>query len=58
MDCTYCSSPVDEHDPVFVREDTPDGDLTGGFCNYACLSTHIEESDLLTGACCRWEPDE
>ncbi|NHN47282.1 hypothetical protein G9464_06680 [Halostella sp. JP-L12] len=52
--CTYCGSDVSDHDPVFVEEEV-DGDReeAGRFCNYACLSAHIEEAGLTTGACCR-----
>jgi len=58
-DCTYCGSDVSEHDPVFVDE-RDDGERVpaGRFCNYACLSAHVEAEDLVTGACCRWEPSE
>jgi hypothetical protein len=57
--CTYCGSDVERHDPVSVEE-TEDGDRVpaGQFCNYACLSAHIEEEELATGACCQWEPPE
>jgi hypothetical protein len=55
-DCTYCGSDVYAHDPVFVEEGA-DGDREPAeqFCNYACLSAHIDEEDLITGACCRVE---
>jgi hypothetical protein len=55
-DCTYCGSDVYGHDPVFVEEGA-DGDRepAGQFCNYACLSAHIDEEDLIVGACCRVE---
>lgn len=53
-DCTYCDQSIEVHDPVFVSE-TIDGERVsaGQFCNYACLSAHIEENDLVNGACCR-----
>lgn len=56
--CTYCDANVYEHDPVFVEElgDAGDRDAAGRFCNYACLSAHIEENDLVTGAACRVDP--
>lgn len=55
--CTYCGQDVTAHDPVFVAEPV-DGERerTGQFCNYACLSAHIEEQDLTTGACCQFDP--
>lgn len=55
-DCTYCGCDVEAHDPVFVYEERPaDGERVpaGQFCNYACLSTHVEESGLADGAVCR-----
>ncbi|NHN57665.1 MULTISPECIES: hypothetical protein [Halorussus] len=52
-DCTYCGSDVSEHDPVFVAEQRGDErEETGQFCNYACLSAHIDEANLVDGACC------
>lgn len=53
-DCTYCESAVEAHDPVFVYEER-DGERVeaGQFCNYACLSAHVDESNLADGACCR-----
>lgn len=53
-DCTYCGSPVHDHEPVFVAEER-DGERVpaGQFCNYACLARYIEEAGLETGACCR-----
>ena len=67
-DCTYCGCAVEAHDPVFVYEEREDADedederedaaenervLAGQFCNYACLSAHVEESNLADGAICR-----
>jgi hypothetical protein len=26
------------------------------FCNYACLSAHVEENDLTAGNACEWSP--
>lgn len=63
-DCTYCGCTVEAHDPVFVFEERKDADEdederenervpAGQFCNYACLSAHIEESNLADGAICR-----
>ena len=56
--CTYCESDVYDHDPVFVEEASDGGrEEAGQFCNYACLSAHIDEADLITGACCRIDLD-
>ncbi|WP_227375302.1 hypothetical protein [Haladaptatus halobius] len=54
--CSYCGRDIDDHRPVFVDERL-DGTRrrTGQFCNYACLSAHIEDEELTTGACCRLE---
>jgi hypothetical protein len=53
-DCTYCGSDVYDHDPVFVEEGAGDDrEPAGQFCNYACLSAHIDEEELITGACCQ-----
>lgn len=56
--CTYCGQDVTEHDPVFVQEHSG-GDRvpTGQFCNYACLSSWIDEEGLTTGAACEWTPE-
>jgi len=56
--CTYCDADVDAHDPVFVEELDSEGDreAAGRFCNYACLSAHVEENDLVHGAACRFDP--
>ena len=52
--CTYCNSDVYDHAPVFVEEQDDDGRQSAGrFCNYACLSAHIEENELTDGACCK-----
>jgi hypothetical protein len=58
-DCTYCGAIVEAHDPVYVEE-TVGGERTtaGQFCNYACLTAHVEAAGLTDGACCRWEPAE
>lgn len=52
-DCTYCGSDVYDHDALFVEEEQ-DGEReqTGQFCNYACLSAHIDEENLVIGTCC------
>jgi hypothetical protein len=55
-ECTYCGSDLAFYDPVFVEDET-DGERApaGQFCNYACLSAHIDEEGLTEGACCRVE---
>lgn len=53
-DCAYCGCRVEAHDPVYVEE--LDGDervAAGAYCNYACLSAHVEEAGLADGATCR-----
>nr|WP_079990812.1 hypothetical protein [Haloarcula sp. CBA1127] len=57
VDCTYCGCPVENHDPVYVSE-TPDGKPKTQFCNYGCLSAHIDEADLTTGTACEWSPSQ
>lgn len=57
-ECTYCGSDVYEHDPVFVMEEREFRRVeTGGFCNYACLSAHIDEEGLADGAACTVDLD-
>ena len=64
-DCTYCGCDVEAHDPVYVEREArePEGDRasteggderrrTGQFCNYGCLSAHIEVEGLATGTTC------
>ncbi|MFC7045868.1 hypothetical protein ACFQH6_11025 [Halobacteriaceae archaeon GCM10025711] len=50
--CTYCGAAIRDHDPVAVYEGVDDRELAGQFCNYACLSTYIEEEGLVYGTCC------
>ena len=52
--CAYCGCDVYDHDPVFV-ERLADGARTpaGAYCNYACLSAHVESAGLAAGATCR-----
>nr|WP_121302230.1 hypothetical protein [Haloarcula quadrata] len=57
VDCTYCGCPVENHDSVYVSE-TPDGKSTTQFCNYGCLSAHIDEAALTTGTTCEWSPTQ
>ncbi len=56
-DCTYCGQRVEAHDPVYVEKGV-DGERrpAGQFCNYACLSAHIDGENLETGACCTFDP--
>lgn len=57
MECVYCGSDLAAYEPVFVEE--TDGDERveiGGFCNYACLSAHIEAAELVYGDACEWSP--
>ena len=56
-DCTYCGTSVEAHDPVYVS-DSPEGAPTARFCNYGCLSAHIDAADLATGAACEWSPTQ
>lgn len=56
MDCVYCDSAVEAHDPVYVAEGAIDADPKA-FCNYACLTTYVEERGLTDDACCHWSPD-
>ena len=53
-DCTYCDCDVYAHDPVFVTEER-NGDRVevGQFCNYGCLSAHVDEQDLAVGSTCQ-----
>jgi hypothetical protein len=55
-ECTYCGSDVYRHDPVFVTEEREFRRVeTGAFCNYACLSAHIDEEGLAEGDSCEIE---
>ncbi|WP_336345408.1 hypothetical protein [Halalkalicoccus ordinarius] len=57
IDCTYCGSDVRAHEPLFLeREEDGERRPAGRFCNYACLSTYVEEEGLVTGATCEFEP--
>jgi hypothetical protein len=56
--CTYCSSDVTRHEPVIVQEGWGDDrEAAGQFCNYACLSAHINQEGLTTDDCCEWKPE-
>lgn len=51
--CTYCGSELDAYDPLVLDQRVGD-DRTeqGRFCNYGCLSAHIEDEGLIYGAAC------
>lgn len=52
--CTFCESDLAPYDPVVVERELEDGrEREGVFCNYGCLSAHIEATGAATGACCR-----
>ena len=53
MECSYCSSPVQVHDPVYLSV-TPGGDPTAQFCDYGCLVAHIEAEELATESADKW----
>ena len=51
--CTYCGSDLAAYEPVYVEETDGGGRTPAGqFCNYACLSAHIDDADLTLGAAC------
>jgi len=58
MECVCCGSDLSAYDPVYVEE-TVDGErvAVGGFCNDACLSAHVEASELVYGDACEWSPE-
>jgi len=55
--CAYCGSLIFDHDPICVRDCTADCGAPAYFCNYACLSAHIEAEELTTGNACEWSPE-
>lgn len=57
-ECTYCGADVDAHDPIVVHRRDADGPLVGQFCNFACLTAHVEDDGLTENAACAWEPGE
>jgi hypothetical protein len=59
VECTYCDSDLERYEPVFVEE-TENGERiqAGAFCNYGCLSAHLEAEDLAAGDACEWRPGE
>jgi hypothetical protein len=56
--CVYCGEDLADYEPIYVEE-TRGGDRVelGGFCNYGCLSAHVDEAGLAEGACCSWSPE-
>jgi len=52
--CTYCGSDVRDHDPVCVRDCEDHCSLVGRFCDFACLTAHVEAESLTAGDACRW----
>lgn len=55
-ECTYCGHDLERHDPVFVNEGTnASANQTGQFCNYACLTAHVDAEGLTDGAACDWQ---
>lgn len=58
-DCTYCGLDIWDHDPVFVESaNAGTRESVGQFCNYACLSAHIDEADLAAGASCTLDSEK
>ena len=55
--CAYCDSAIFDHDPLCVRDCADDCGSPTYFCNYACLSAHIDAENLTTGDCCEWQPE-
>lgn len=56
---TSCGSDVYAHDPLSLEsEEGEDGERlpVGRFCNYASLTSYVDEEGLVTGAACRFEP--
>lgn len=56
-DCTFCGHDVSRHDPVYVFEEDENSERVpaGQFCNYACLTEHVDAEGLAYGACCELE---
>ena len=55
--CAYCGERIFDHDPICVRDCTDDCGSPTYFCNYACLSSHIDEADLTVGDACECSPE-
>lgn len=52
--CTCCWSDIHHHDPVFVEElRNGERDHAGQFCNYACLTAHVDEQELAVDSYCK-----
>ncbi|WP_136588602.1 hypothetical protein [Salinigranum halophilum] len=56
--CAYCGSRIFDHEPICVRDCTDGCGSPTYFCNYACLSTDIDEESLTTGNACEWSPGD
>ncbi|WP_424014992.1 hypothetical protein ACOZ35_02990 [Halorubrum xinjiangense] len=56
--CAYCGSQIFDHDPICVRDCDDGCGSPTYFCNYACLSAHVDENDLTAGNACEWTPVE
>jgi hypothetical protein len=54
MNCTYCGCNAEAHDPVYVAEGDPNAE-PAAFCNYGCLSAHVEAESLAVGTTCNVE---
>jgi len=52
--CTFCGSDVSAHDALSLEG--ADGPI-GQFCNFACLSAHIDAENLVVDDACNWSPD-
>jgi hypothetical protein len=55
--CAYCGCRIFDHDPICVRDCAEDCGSPSYFCNYGCLSAHIEGEELATGTTCSWSPE-
>ena len=55
--CAYCGSAIFDHDPVCVRDCTDDCGSPTYFCNYACLSSYVDDEELTVGDACEWSPE-
>jgi len=55
--CTYCGERIFDHEPICIRDCTDDCGSPTYFCNYACLSSHIDEQGRTVGNACQWSPE-
>lgn len=55
--CAHCGCRIFAHDPICVRDCTAECGDPAYFCNYGCLSAHIEAHDLAVGSTCEWPPE-